>query len=169
MIYTKNTVSTILTIAVMISFCGCLLPCSNRVVIDKQFLCDIEQEFQREALSGKDRGEEYNHIWKYNFEELIYLASKGDHKAIKVGILLIGQHAYPVGRFERFELFAVPTVKSDPNYFWEALEEVNPEIQSMALYRLHDILPSDRIDCFLNTHPKVKIFLHEHEVRGDER
>jgi hypothetical protein len=147
-------------LAVIFLLCGCSSIQSHTVVIDRLFLCDIEKEFQEEAKSCVDRSDVYNHIWKHNFFELIYLASKGDHTAIDVGILLIGQHGYPSGLFEEFELFAVPTVESDPNYFWRAIERMDPDVQLTALWRLESLhggfISLERVRSYIESNPAVK-------------
>jgi hypothetical protein len=143
---------------------GCFCHFPDKVYIDRQFLYDIDKEFRAEAKSGADRSDVYNHIWKRNFFELIYLTSRGDHKAIDVSILLIGQHSEPVGRFEQFKLFALPTVKTDSVYFWEAIEKMEPKIQFMALYRLYgDYFPKEKVERYLDNHPIVRKLFHEYE------
>jgi hypothetical protein len=140
---------------------GCSLNSSKKVYIDRQFLYDIEDQYRAEGELVEDKDYKFNKTWKHNFFELIYLTSKGDPKAIDISILLIGQPGYPVGRFEQFELFAKPTVKSNPSYFWEAIEKKETEIQFMALYRLRNYLSKEEVSNYLDKHPNVKKLYYE--------
>jgi hypothetical protein len=157
MIYMKNTASTILTMALLFSFWGCSFPCSNKVVIDKQFLCDIEKAFQDEIASGNDKSYVYNRIWEHNYYELIYLLNKGDRKAIEVSISLLGQKGYPACLLEGIENIVKPTFESDEDYFWESLEKQEYDVQVRALHLFDFYKPIDwDKESFLVRHPEVK-------------
>jgi hypothetical protein len=158
MTYLRITVTTVAVLFFsLIVCCGCSSIRTNKVVIDKQFLCDIEKEFQDEAKSGKDRSDVYNRIWESNYYELIYLTTKGDRKAIDVSISLIGQKGYPTCLYEGIELLVKPTFESDPDYFWEALERkpYDTQIKTLHIFEFHK--PIDwNMDEYLAKHQEIK-------------
>jgi hypothetical protein len=154
---------------IFLSCSGCSLISSNKVIIDKQFLNDIEKAFQEESKSGVDKSEVYNQIWDKHYYDLIYLAQKGDLQGISASILLIGQKGDPTCLFEEIELLAKPTIKSNPSYFWQAMEKADSTIQCMALYRLSGYLSDEKLKHYLNSHQETGHCFYEYErkIRED--
>lgn len=105
---------------------------SESTVIDRHFLSDIEAAFKEEKKTGKDMSLTYIGIWQKHEDELIYLARKGDKKAIEVGIALIAQNDKNYN-WRLWEQLAGPLFEYHEKTFWEALDKQDSEIQMRAL------------------------------------
>lgn len=138
-------------------FNGCISGPSNKVVINKKFLFDIEKAFKEEAISGCDKSEIYNMLWEKNYYELVYLAEKGDRKAIDVSISLIGQKGYPTCLLEHIEILVRPTFESDTDYFWKSLSEKehNTQVKVLRVFDFYKPLDWDTED-YLSKHQEIK-------------
>ena len=144
-------------------FCyGCSSALSNKVVINRQFLYEIERAFQQEEKKGKDKCAIYNQIWKNNYYELIYLVTIGDQKAIDISISLIGQKEEALLNFDEIELLVRPTFEgsfgeTDYDYFWKTLEKKKYNVQINALHLFDIYKPVDwDIKSYFTKHPEIK-------------
>jgi hypothetical protein len=155
-------VGTILLLASILCY-GCSSASSNKAVIDRQFLYDIEKAFKQEAKSGKDQNEIYNKIWEQNYYELIYLATIGDEKATDVSISLIGQKNGPAELFQKIELLVNASYEADYKYFWKALAKKPVDVQLRVIHFGERYEPIDwcPVDCYLNNKPEIKKLYEE--------
>jgi hypothetical protein len=157
---------TLLFVASILCY-GCSQTSSSRVVIDRQFLYEIEKAFKQEEKTGKDMSAMYNRIWEDNYYELIYLVTIGDQKATEVSISLIGQTGEPVHLFEEIELLVKPTFESsfgesDYDYFWKTLEKKSVPVQVKDLHVFNFFKPIDwDMKSYLSKHPEVAKFYEE--------
>lgn len=157
MYYTKNHIFAIMAVAAFFFLWGCSLLNSDKMVIDKQFLYNIERAFQEEAKLGCDKSEIYNTLWERNYFELIYLTEKGDRKAIDISISLIGQKNSPTCLFEEIGLLIKPTFESDVDYFWKTLEKKTTDVQVTVLYMFDLYKPIDwDLESYLAKHQEIK-------------
>ena len=160
MIKVKNLIFMVMAFVffLLLVFCqGCLCDFSNKVIIDKQFLCDIERAFQEEANLGCQKHLIYNTLWEEYYYELIYLAEKGDHKAIDVSIMLIGQKVEPTCLVEDIELLVKPTYESDTDYFWKSLKNKDTATQVKVLNVFEHCKPLDwDMQWYFTKFPKIK-------------
>ena len=142
---------------------GCSFHPPNKVVIDRQFLYEIEKEFEEEAKHKESRRDAYNELWEENYDELIYLTTIGDRKAIDVSISLIGQKEESTHLSERIEFLIKPVFESDPDYFWEAIEKKEYDTQIKVLHIFDFFKPLDwSMEEYLDKHPEIKK-LYENE------